>query len=263
MMTRMIRADLYRVLRGKAIYIIFAFMLVQLALTIFVFQVVPVVTGPIDEERMTAPEIVSAAVAADLALNSIESLSYYFVIPFIVAVTMATFSSGAVKNELPTGISRMSFYLSKWVLTSVLCIVFMVISFCLSITFAIFVGGVGYWGDGHFANVMASLGMQAFAMLAVNSVATFLCFITRKTAAAVGAYFAVILVPMMTASMLSVAFPRAAEFLYYDLISQFVWFAQTAALSAMEFTRGTLVILVYLVLPMIAGIAIFRRAEIR
>jgi ABC-2 type transport system permease protein len=212
---------------------------------------------------ITAIEVMSADLAADLALSSMETLSYYFVIPLIVAVTMATFSSGAVKNELPTGISRMRFYLSKWILTSILCLVFMAISFGLSIAFAILVDGVGYWGGGHLANVMVSLGMQAFVMLAINSVATFLCFITRKTAAAVGAYFAFMLVPMMTANLLSMAFPRIIDFLYFDLVSQFVWFSQSAALSTMEFTRGALVILAYLALPMIAGIAIFRKAEIK
>jgi hypothetical protein len=49
MMARMMRADLYRVFRGKAIYIILALLLVQLSLTIFVFQVAPQ-TGIIDPD---------------------------------------------------------------------------------------------------------------------------------------------------------------------------------------------------------------------
>lgn len=277
-MMRLMRADMYRIFRGKAIYITFAIMLILIVLTVFVFRsaIQTVVIAPIEEldisletpmevieHIMPSEEIMSGSVAARLALNSMDSIAYYFFLPIIVAVAMAAFSSGAIKNELAIGISRTRLYLSKWILSSALCFVFMLLYLLLSVLFATTIDGIGYWDSGYLANTLKSFGMQTFFMLAINSVGIFLCFATKKTAAVIGAFIAIVLVPLMIVSLLVLAFPGAMEYTNYDLVYQLIIFAQTASLSGTAFARGVAIGLAYLLIPTIGGIMLFRKAEIK
>jgi len=263
------RADMYRIFRGKAIYITFALMLLTIILTVLVFRIAPstgVSVGVGDAElgsaMPVATETMNGSIAARIALVSMNIL-FYFSLPLIVAVAMAAFSSGAVKNELSVGISRIQFYFSKWILSTALCFAFMFLYLSLSALLAIGVDGLGYWGSGYFADILKSFGMQMFFMAAINSLGISLCFITRKTAAAIGIYIAFALVPMILVGLLSVAFPGAGTYLNFDLINQFNIFAHVSDLSRTDFVRGIAVGLAYLLIPATLGIMVFRKAEIK
>jgi len=115
-MIRLMRADMYRIFRGKGIYITLGLMLLLVSLTIFVFRSAiqtGVVVAPedMDSAMPVVEEVISGSVAAQMALGSMDAMAYYFFLPLIIIVAMAAFTSGAVKNELSTGISRTRFYL--------------------------------------------------------------------------------------------------------------------------------------------------------
>jgi len=260
-------------LRGKGVYINFALMLLVIALMIFVFRAAvntgvtiseemeTIESGPISAIIPAPEEIMNGAVAVQIALDSMDGLGYYFILPLIIMVAMAAFSSGAIKNDLAVGINRTKLYLSKLILSSALSFVFMFLYVALAVIFAIMIDGIGYWGG--FSEKLLSFGMQLFIMLAVNSVGIFFCFATRRTAAAIGAFLAFAFIPIMIAALLSVAFPRALDFFYYDLMYQLVIFSQTAGLTCTDFIRGIVIGLVYLVVPTIGGILLFRKVEIK
>jgi len=139
----------------------------------------------------------------------------------------------------------------------------MLLYLLLSVLFATTIDGIGYWDSGYLANTLKSFGMQTFFMLAINSVGIFLCFATKKTAAVIGAFIAIVLVPLMIVSLLVLAFPGAMEYTNYDLVYQLIIFAQTASLSGTAFARGVAIGLAYLLIPTIGGIMLFRKAEIK
>ncbi|MCL1787028.1 MAG: ABC transporter permease [Defluviitaleaceae bacterium] len=262
-MMRLMRADMYRVLRGKAIYITFAVMIANAILTVFVLRTAAIQIGVIDDPNMfEAAEYLSGSVAAQMALDAMNILPYLF-LPLIIGVAMASFSSDAVKNELSTGISRAKFYLSKWTLSSILCVAMMALHMVLFVVFATINDGLGHWGDGFVSGILQAFAAQTLMALAFNSIGMFLCFVTRRTAAVTGLYLAFILVPQMIVALLSIAFPGAMDYFFYDLGAQFNIFAQMATLSNGEIARGLAVGLGYLVIPLLAGVALFKKAEIK
>ena len=267
-MLNLMRADMYRILRGKGIYITFAIMIAVAVLTIFVFRSsmqTGVVVAPEDAEYFNPflqQEVITGADAAVMALSSMDFHVFLF-LPLFIFIAMSPFSSAAVKNELTIGISRVKFYLSKWILASALGVVMMLVFLALAILFGIIDSGVGDWGNGFVTNVLQSLGMQVLFALAMNSVGIFFCFVIRKAGATEGVYIAFALVPQMVFGLISIAYPEVIRVLEFDLPSQFGLFAQVANNSTGEIARGLAIGAAYLIIPAIAGIAIFKKAEIK
>ena len=267
-MLNLMRADIYRILRGKGIYITFAIMIAVTIMTIFVVRasVQTGITFVPDEPEGINPfrqqDVITGSIAAFMALSSMDFNIYIF-LPLIIFVAMTPFSSSAVKNELTIGISRVKYYLSKWLLASALSVFFMAVYLGVTIIFGIIDGGVGDWGNGFALNVVQSFGMQVLFALAINSVGVFFCFVIRRAGATEGIYIAFTLIPQAVFGILSTVYPEVIRFLAYDLSSQFGMFAQVSALSSGDIARGLAVGIVYLTIPTIAGIAIFKRAEIK
>ena len=259
-MLNMMRADMYRILRGKGIYITFAIMLAFSILTVYVLRSAMQV-GFVEHIHETL-DVMTGAYAASMILNSMDVLMFFF-LPLIVILAVSPFSSSAVKNELTIGLSRVKFYFSKFILSSILSVIFMALYLGISVILATTVDGFGYWGNGLITDVVQSFGMQILFALALNSVGMFFSFITRNTGAAVGIYLAIILAPQLIIGLLGMAFPEVMELMYYDLASQFGIFAQVSRLSATEIARGIAVGLGYLLIPIIGGVVLFRKAEIK
>jgi hypothetical protein len=139
----------------------------------------------------------------------------------------------------------------------------MLFHLALYVGLASIIDGFGYWGNGLLPDILAALGAQILFALAFNSAGMFFCFITRKTAAVNGLYLAFVLVPLLIISLLIIAFPGAVEYLFYDLSSQFGLFAQMATLSTGEIARGLAIGAGYLIIPLAAGMALFKKAEIK
>jgi len=269
-MLNLMRADMYRLLRGKGIYITLAVMIGIAVLTVFVFrsamQVGVVGEPPNLEGEYYSPfrqqEVITGADAARMAVSSMEVLMYIF-LPLIIMVAMTPFSSSAVKNELTIGFSRMKYYFSKLVLSSILSVAFMIINVLVFVIFGTVRDGFGYWGSGFGLEMLQIIAAQVLFALAFNGVGLFLCFSIRKAGATEGIYIAFTLVPQIAAALLSIAFLWASRILYFDLASLFSMFANIAHLTTTEIVRGLLVGLGWLIVPTVAGLAIFQRADIR
>ena len=264
-MLNLMKADMYRIVRGKGLYIIFGLAALFIALTVFVFRSVAIVLGvanvdPMDFERAA---YLTGADASLLALGNVSNSMYLFlIVPFIV-VAMAGFSSGAVKNELSAGIGRGKLYGAKWMLSVLVGLVFLIFNMVLTVVLALLVDGLGDWGYGHLANVLQSFGLQVLVMSALMSVGIFIAFVTRKTAATLGIFLAFVFVPGALASILAMAFDWAARYAYYDLTAQFAFFANVAMIDRLQIVRGVVLAVGFIVVPTVAGLAIFRRAEIK
>ena len=267
-MLNLMRADMYRILRGKGIYITFAIMISIAVMTVFVVRA-SMQTGlalPQEGYEYFNPflqqEIITGADAAFMALSSMDTNIFFF-LPLIIFVAMSPFSSSAVKNELTVGISRVKFYLSKWVLASALSVALMTLYLGLTTLFGIIDSGVGDWGNGFAANVLQTFGMQVLFALALNSVGIFFCFVIRRAGATEGIYIAFAMVPQFIVMLLMMAFPGAVRALEFDLASQFGLFVNIAGMTGGEIARGLIVGLAWLIVPAIAGIALFKRAELK
>ena len=269
-MINLMRADMYRILRGKGIYICFAIMLAVILLTVYVMRIAPtmgvsgevVIEGFEFEDRALQDNYMSGASSATMAIGAMNNMIYIF-LPLLIIVSMAAFSSRAVKNELTVGIGRVKFYLSKLFLGSILSFVFMALYLVLSVALAATVDGMGYWGSGFFTEIMQAFGLQILLLLGFVSMGVFFGFLTRRTSATIGLYIALALVPSIIISILSGPFPRALNAFYYDLSGLYFHFARPGDMTGFEICRGIIVSLVYIAVSTIAGLVLFKRAEIR
>ena len=260
-MINMMRADLYRIFRSKAIYITFVVMVVILFLQINAHQ-----TGTNIGINFTMGEdfylesVATGAVAAQVILQSMGDM-IFILLPLILAVSMAVFSSGTIKNDLSMGTSRVRLYLSKWVLSAAVCATYIVLYISIAVIFATVSNGLGYWGNGLLANVLRIFGMQMLFVLAFSSVGVFLCFVTKKSAIVIASYIAFALLPPMIAALLHGIIPSVMEaYVNYDLWLQFTIFSQVADANIF---RGLAVGLAYLIVPTVGGIMLFKKAEIK
>ena len=265
-MVRLMRADFYRIFRGKAIYVTFVLMIIYLLLQVNAHNTgtnVGIHFTVEDGIENIASATLTGVVAAQMILHSINEL-VFFLLPLMIAVAMAAFSSGAVKNELSTGLSRPLFCLSKWLTSAILCTAFMLVYVLGAVAIGIASGGVGDLSHGVLSTILSAFGMQLLFVLAFNSLGIFLCLVTRKSAVVTAVFVAFAMAPPMLAALLHGVFPTfVEEYIYYDLWIQFTLFAQMANRSAVDIARGLAVGLGYAALLLAAGIALFKRAEIK
>jgi len=261
-MMNIIRADMYRIFRGKAIYITFAIMLLIAVLSVIVFMEAPQ-TGIIIEVTIAddAADAITGATAAQMAISSIDLLVYFF-LPLILIVAISMFSSGAIKNEISTGLDRTKLYFSKFILSSTLSIVFMLLHVLLHIILATPINGFGYWG-GILSNMVASFGALILVALAFNSIGIFLCFVFQRSGAVNGIYLAVVFVPSAIIMLLSMAWPSVMDLISYDLFNQFPILSNVNLLSNAELACSIAICLVFILAPLAAGVTIFKKAEIK
>jgi len=259
-MLNLMRADIYRMFRGKGIYIAFAFMLMLVGLMVFVFRMAPA-SGFVYELIEAVPDnYMTGAMGAELAVNGMNNTVFYF-LAGIISISIAAFSSGAVKNELTMGISRTKYYISKWILSCVFSVAVMVVTLALFVLFATIVDGFGSW-DGIFGETMRIFGLQSLLAIGFSSVCVFLCFVTRRTGAALGLFLAFVLVPTFILAMLDMSFTWAMDMALYDMFFLFGAFARSTYMSG-EVVRGVLVAVGYTLVSTVGGIYLFRKAEIK
>ena len=260
-MLNLMKADMYRIVRGKGLYISLALILGFVMLTLFVFRSASMGVGV--QEYTPAEAYITGAVASFLALGNVAGMVHIFFIPMFIVVAIAAFSSGAVKNELTVGISRGKFYLTKFALSALLSLFLLLFNLGFSILLALPIDGVGNWGDGHITNLLQSFALQTLVMLALVSVGIFFSFVTRKTAATIGIFLAFVFVPSLVLAIMAEGFEWAMDLLRFDLASQLQFFANVSLVDDAQIVRGVVLAVGYVVVPTVAGLAIFKRAEIK
>ncbi|MCR5837994.1 MAG: hypothetical protein K6G88_15970 [Lachnospiraceae bacterium] len=130
-MLNIIKSDLYRIFRGKSLYIVTAiiiFMAVISAITLSPGHIgVAVGTGSTMTDPDTVAKIAEAktlgefrdvmkeigTIKLDAQIIGQNSNLYYFFIVFVVVIITSDFSNKSVKNTLSSAISRREYYFSK------------------------------------------------------------------------------------------------------------------------------------------------------
>ena len=265
-MMNILRADVYRLIRGKALYITFA---VLLALNVMV-----VVVGAVGGVNHANQHRAIGIEMPDIGFNGMGSAALlytrmdniiFFLLPLVIAVAVAMFSNRTVRNDIAWGMSRTKLYLSKLILSGGLCIV--LIAFYMGTGMLMATAAQGFGGPapaGYWQNLFATVGAQTLAMLAVTSMGVFFSFLFKSSAAVTGIFMAFFLVPILVIDVLAhLVDPRFYRLLDFDLmfiVNRLGFFSQLetrVVVSAMA--TGA----VYILATTIGGIALFNRAEIK
>jgi hypothetical protein len=274
------RADLYRLLHGKALYITLITFLLLIAIQVLAGASgsIGVSIGGGTTSNLAGDKLFPALTpgkAFFLATLQFQTLILFGLV-LIYLVAAADFTSGSAQNTIAAGLSRSRYYLSKLVTSFVLIELFYLAALLLGVLIGIIAGGASIasasiastsaTGSGGLLEftVPASLyaiGVQSLMALTIASVGTAMVMITRKGTALITSYL-IFFIGMMIV-LFGLQQQTHFEFLQFDFITG----AQTAASIAFQpflrVARLLCVIAVYLAGSLALGMAIFHRAEIK
>lgn len=280
-MINMIKADFYRIIRSKALYI--AVFLLVFMLGISIYMVEPGMLGnaqvtsnqnqvdirlddvnPEEYGDMSMSDFRKAIVHSDgyeLDREIIaNNMNLYYIFIFIVAIVIsADFSSKGVKNTLSSAISRKKYFLSKILFINLFCLVLFFLNTYLA----------------HFGNIIfnskdisASLGtitkttlLQLPPMLASVSILTGFAFITRKSSIFNTITIPLILVFQIILSTSAMLLKIPEKFLNYELQSMFMTLAPNP--SNQYISNSCLVCAFIVILFNVIGYMCFKKSEIK
>jgi hypothetical protein len=239
-MFNIIRADLYRLLHGKAIYITYALLLAGVA------------AGSLLSEY-PAPLVITTQIV--------------LVIPFILAIIYAVcapdFNTGAVKNALASGSSRTSLYAARLVLSFLFSELLYLLG--IAVNFAVELVSpappeMAYTGSP--ATLLESIGAQSFMLLAMVAAGCAIIFITQRGAVLNAVFLALFIGLSLVLTMLS--FTGAEWIAAFDFTRTTGLFAaQSGSLEQADLIRGLTLGAVYLLASTVLGVALFRRCEVK
>ena len=265
-MINMIRADMYRILRGKALYITFAVLILLNIMVVGTMSVSGINFGNTwDDMGIAVPYLGFDGLGSAALLYTRMDNIVFILLPLVYAVVMPIFANSTIKNDIASGASRPKLYISKLALSAVLCVVMIVFYMGTGMLLATVLRGfggpapVGYW-----VNLLQTVGAQLFIMLAVTCFAVFLMFTLKSGAAVNSIFIAYFFVPTMVIMLLYQAvhpwFIRLMDFLLMFSINRLGFLDQ---LSTGEVLTALGVGLAHILVCTLGGIMLFKRAEIK
>ncbi len=261
-MTNLIKADIYRILRGKAFYVTLGLVILFSAINIVAGTIVIGVNTEAAEAFASSFEYFDGVAAASFLMTSGDS-TLYFAVAMFITTSMDMFTFGAVKNDISSGMPRNKLYYSKWILSSVICVLILLAYLGAGIALAAVLHGAGDWSGAVLPNFFKAAGGQLLLLLALNSVGIFFCFLMRNSTAAACSYIAFTVLPGMVFSIIALINPRFDWLRGYDLRAMMTSFAYIGEMASADIIRNVIVGAVVLAASAFAGMAVFKRAEIK
>lgn len=282
-MLNMIKADFYRAVRSKAIYIAVILMLVMLALDLYTVEPgnlgihLSMNIGPQAEMSSELSQMdyeqLSALSMKDYRKLRLKMTGYsldrdilacninlYYVFIFVAAVAVAAdFSGSCAKNTLSSAISRKKYFLSKFVFAMLVCAILHFLN-----TYVMYFGNRVFNG-GNLASDLGSVTwitlLQLPPVLALAGILTGLAFLLKRMAVfnAMGIPF--VMIVQVILNFLSLALKLPEEVMHYELQTMIARLSMDPSLSYM--LRSYAVCGGIVLLFGAAGWFSFRRAEIR
>jgi len=267
-MMNIIRADIYAILRGKALYITFGLIFLLVSLVVGAQAANGVNIGinlaSIDEVGVVMPDIEFDGMRSVTLLYTQMNNMIWFLLPLILVASAPTFTHGTIKNDIAWGVSRAKLYFAKLIIAIGLCV--LMVLFYMGVGMALATALFGWGGaasDGFWLNVFQTLSAQTFMLIALTCIGIFCVFTFRRTSIVNGIYIAFCLVPTMVILLLVDVNPNVARLLDFDVmlgISRLGFLSQLET-SAILTTLGVGVF--YIFAATIGGIALFKRTELK
>ena len=224
-MLNMIKADFYRIVRSKAIYIAAVMMLAMITVSVYFVEPGSIGVGvdfsvdngmgsgindemaEMDYEQLNA---LSTKEFRELMLKTTDysldrdilahNMNMYYVFIFIAAVAVAAdFSGSCVKNTLSSAISRKKYFLSKLVFVILVCAVMLFLN-----TYLMYFGNLLFNGSNLASGIWCVTRitlMQLPPMLALASILTGFAFIFKRMAS-----FNAVVIPFVAVAQLVLNF---------------------------------------------------------
>jgi len=274
-MRNIIRADLYRIFRGKGVYIATAVFLVfiitiiatngmgTIGVDIHVFQN-PDELDDYAEGLTVREEVKMTGKIAPIILADGTSDIIYFILPFIVIIAAADFSKGTAKNLISAGESRLKYYIAKLILIGFACIVTVVTFVVLSILITTLMNGFGGSFDMEFVKEVAKIYLpQLYLIFAYSCIGLFVVFTLKSTASLISIYVAFAIVPTILIMIAQDINERVVDLMKYDLVFNMKTYAYPDGAFPPDLTRTLILGGVFILVCTVGGFLLFRKAELK
>lgn len=283
-MINMLRADFYRLIRSKSLYI--AMLILSFTIGLSIYCVQPGHMGISGGALGTASSAniqnelteMSHEETQDLSLGEFRkimlktegykldrdiltaniNLYYLFIYIAIIALTV-DFSGCSIKNTLSSAISRNKYYFAKLGFISICCTVLLFLH-----TYAVYIANIIFNGK----DLASDLGtvtkitlMQLLPMLALASVLTGIGFMVKKTAVFNTITIPLILMFQILLNLAAVIFKIKEDYLYYEFQLMIGKLANNPSSSYV--LNSYLICVMVIVVFNLLGYLSFKKAEIR
>lgn len=199
-MLNMIKADLFRILKGKGIYVMII-ILVGIAI-LSSYSLTPLSMGlnigsgdatyGLDEEHLEEfNKITTIGETRELLLNygdyeldsaiiAKNNSMYYFFIAIVVMVLCCDFSNNTIKNTISTNISKKKYYFSKLILAMILGTMFIFLNTYINYFINLLMNGSAF--SSSLSNVTILTIQELPLLLSLISILVMIAVLVRKTA---------------------------------------------------------------------------------
>lgn len=266
-MINILKADIYKILHGKGIYITFVvllgfILLVLLTQHFFLNQLI------IDDPALTialdglVQEINGTNVILSHLMGMLTEL-HLFLLAIVVITSTPIFTHGTAKNDISRGVSRTKLYMSKLILCSILCVIMYLFFVATGVLIATILNGFGTAVNGHWSNVFKTLGIQLLMLFAMTSVGVFFTFTTKKTAAVNVLHLIFFFIPSIIFQVI-LLLNENLQWLSNLAISNLI--SQMSNINTAETNQiiiALVVALSHIIIFTIGGISLFKKAEVK
>lgn len=288
-MKRLIKADLYRIIHGKAIYVVFIIMLFSSILAAFgmsppiVFSIAsePSSVTELEEKKeydeyfkylMTMPDDPDINITtirehmlsfkyfkADKEILSGNLNLYYIIICLAVIIITSDFTSGSYKNAITITSNRKKYYNAKFITTALMTLfIHTVNTFIVCIVNHFINHGKS---DSKLSEIAIIYLLHCFPLIGLSSLLVFLAFFFQKTAV-----FNSVAIPLCIGYQLIIAIPNLLN-IRTKLLTRFEMQSIISALAYIRTPDYIIPSLIYcacmIVICYFAGLLYFTRAEIK
>ena len=270
-MSRIIKADMYRILRGKAFYITCAIFVMMVFMSTIVGSdgVIGLSISSEKEnaevERSTAEGEMSGEVltGSTMPFHAMQSTGdmIYFLLPFLVCLVAVDFSRGCIKNVLSAGVSRMKFYFAKLILHSTFCAGGLLLIVLLSMGLGTIYNGFGSSFD--MGKLLQVFALQLLYLIAIGNIGIALAFILQKTSRVNVAYLATFILPQFVLMLIMINFPQLPDITYMELSQGINKLVNAAQFDGSMLGKVVIVGTIYIAVSLGLGISIFQKSEIK
>jgi ABC-2 type transport system permease protein len=259
-MLNLLKADFYRLLKSKSIYVLLILSVVLCIFSLGVNFVVNLVTKELDIDA-EMPLVISgkAVMFSGFALTNNTGL---LITIFSGIITITDVRHGTIRNKVLFGENRTKIYLSHFIVSLTMCVVMSLLSFAvLAIGSSILFGyGEAFNGLEFFKSLL--IGILSFVLVA--SISTFLALITKSMPLTIILTIVVCLGLMLICSISLMLPTNKYNFLFYVVPTYGTMLvSQGIDLSLKVFLTGLCSLIFFIGLNTICGIILFNKIDLK
>jgi len=269
-MMNIIRADIYRITRGKTLFVTFAIVALLSAAVVIASGIgldeMPVLEGSIMVQTSVEAQqsLEFNGMNAMAALFAMSSFNIMFLIPLFAVVAGHVFQEGTAKNEVTWGTSRTKIYLARAVTVAVLCVMVLIAFIGVGTAIATAMRGFGEVPDGWFLSYfLAPFTAQSFMFISSGLFGIFVVFMVKGSVVTVELFCLGMFGAGFITMIFAVSGTDVSPILRVDMLHQIALLANVAHMETNDIIMALGLGAVWLIVPMVIGIYKFKTAEIK